>query len=741
MQTGAQSQKTDLSQEELTPHLKHHLRKIIARKWILISALLICVSCTTVYIFLQKPVYVSRSRLEIYPVSTISEVIMAAYDPTLSGVAGVAVHRAFLETQYELILSNSIIEKTSRHFDLKSSIREGLNVTPIQYTWLVDITFEWTNPVQAAEVVNYLVDTYLEEYRLRTQSVNSETLKTKVMLAADLKKEVADKYGAWQEYISTNKLLHLENASEKLSQSYNSLNAALNEAILNHSEARRRHEMIQAAFKKDNLEEMPEVFEDSTLNALKVQLFGAQLELKRLKQDFGEIHPLVESAEYEIGLIEKMIALEKAAFFSYETKRYERAKKAEEHQRELLQEEEKELEQFYSKLGEYNALENEYKQAQQKLNDVNKVVRELEMALATGDQRGQNINIVDRAKVPVVPAKPKKTRTILLAALMGLVIGVGLCLLADYLDTTIKTMEDVRNVLGIPTLGYVPPIGSARSAGSPNGIRPLELQALEKPRSLLAESFRSIRTSLMFSRAGRGLKSILVTSAMPLEGKTTVSINIAVTLAQAGKKVLLVDSDLRRPRVGKLFDAPSQPGLSNILAREGETSLDETIRQVDLENLSILPSGPHPPNPAELLGSDEMKKLAAKLTERFDHVIYDTPPILNATDGAIVSQYADGIVLVMRSFKTEEDFAIRARDMLSDAQANILGVVLNNADVPKNGYYGYGGKYYQYYYYSPYYYTDDKTKTVRKRQRRGAGREQEKIANRKDARTDSEVET
>jgi len=698
MHTDVQRRTVTLSDEEMVPHLKHYLRKIVARKWIAISIFLICVASTTLYVFLQSPIYRAKSRLEIQPATTDSKDIKAAYDPTLSGVAGSAVRRAFLETQYQLILSDSVIEKTARHFDLQRPIRSGFEVLPVQHTWLVDVTFEWTDPVQAAEIVNYLVDVYLDEYGHRTRSVDSEMLEAKENLAADLKLEVSEKYKAWQDYISGNNLVRLENAPEKMSQYYNNLRTALNDAILNNSEAKRRYDEIQAAHGNGTLEEMPEIFEDATFNALTVQLVSAQLDLKRLQQDFGRIHPSVESAEKEIDMIERMIAREKEAFIAYETQRYERARKAEEFQRKLLDDEEKKLEQFYTTLGEYNNLENEYKQVQQKLSDVNKVVRELEMALAIGNQKGKNIHIINKAKVPVAPVEPNKTQTITLAAIIGLIIGVGLCLVADYLDTTIKTKNDVERILGIPTLGYVPPIMSEKPKGSSNAAVKPELWAWNNPRSILAESFRSIRTSLMFSKAGEGLKSVLVTSAVPLEGKTTVSLNVAIALAQTGKKVLLIDSDLRRPRVCKVFETPSKPGLSNILAGEGETSLDRAIRQVEVENLSILLSGPNPPNPAELLGSDEMKALAAEVAERFDHVIYDTPPILNATDGTIVAQYADGVVLVVRSFKTEEDCAMRALDMLDGARVNILGAVLNNADMSKNGYEAYGGKYYQTYY-------------------------------------------
>jgi capsular exopolysaccharide synthesis family protein len=275
-----------------------------------------------------------------------------------------------------------------------------------------------------------------------------------------------------------------------------------------------------------------------------------------------------------------------------------------------------------------------------------------------------------------------------LAGIVGLMLGLGLSFFVEYLDTTLKTKDDVEAILETPVLGFVPPIKA--QAGSTNGRALPELAAISNPHSALAEAFRSIRTALIFSRAGRDLRNILITSPMPSEGKTLVSANISFALAQAGKRVLLVDADMRKPRLSRILELPSEPGLSNLLAGEGVTDLEEALLATSIRHMTFLPSGPHPPNSSELLGSERMRGLVGRLSGMFDYIIYDSPPTFNTADAATLCQLMEGVVLVVRSFTTERDIALRARDMLLDAQGNILGAILNNVDIPRGGYYGYG---------------------------------------------------
>jgi capsular exopolysaccharide synthesis family protein len=326
-------------------------------------------------------------------------------------------------------------------------------------------------------------------------------------------------------------------------------------------------------------------------------------------------------------------------------------------------------------------------------------IDEIEISSAAGTEE-DNIFVIASAQAPLKKAKPKRLQAIGLAFLLGPMLGVGLAFFLQYLDTTVKTREDVEQATGLPVLGYVPALREEVNGDAAATERSgYDLLAVERPRSALAEAFRSLRTALSFSTGAQGIRSLLVTSPSPLEGKSLVSINLALTFAQAGKRVLLVDSDLRKPRIHKTFGLSPTVGLSNLLTSEDAMRLDEVVQPTQVENLYVLPSGPRPPNPAELLATERMRGLLREMEERFDRVIFDTPPVVNVTDATILMHFVGGGLVVVRGFTTQRELAQRASELLQGTQGRMLGVILNNADTPR-GAYGYEG----YYYYSSYYY-------------------------------------
>jgi capsular exopolysaccharide synthesis family protein len=267
----------------------------------------------------------------------------------------------------------------------------------------------------------------------------------------------------------------------------------------------------------------------------------------------------------------------------------------------------------------------------------------------------------------------------------------------EYLDTTIKTREDVEKLLQVPVMGYVPPI--PEPSGNGHDETPVEFTALNKPHSTVAEAFRSIRTALTFSDAGRGLKTLLMTSSIPSEGKTLVSINLAMALAKTGKRVLIVDGDMRKPRLTRILNPASRHGLSSLLINAPDVTLETAVMDMGIENLYALPSGPIPPNPAELLGSERLGELIEEMGRHYDHILFDTPPVVHATDAAVLCQRVQGALLVVRAFSTQRDLVVRAKDIIHGARGRLVGTILNSVDMPDSGHYGYGA----YYYYGKYY--------------------------------------
>ena len=312
------------------------------------------------------------------------------------------------------------------------------------------------------------------------------------------------------------------------------------------------------------------------------------------------------------------------------------------------------------------------------------------------------LTIIEPATLPTSPINQRTTMNMLLAAAIGLSLAVGAAFLLEYLDDTIKTTDDVVETLALSPLGA---ITRMTGQGYEN-----KLVTSQHPRSPISEAFRSLRTNIQFSTLDKPAKTLLVTSPNPVEGKSVTAANLAVVMAQAGLKTLLVDSDLRRPALHKIFQSPNQSGLTTMVLQE-DLSSDGHLQATEMENLHLLTSGPIPPNPSELLGSRKMQTLMEKFREEYDIVVLDSPPVLAVTDASVLATQVDGVLIVADSGRTRRDVALRARDNLVKVGANILGVALNRMGHRAGGYY------YYYYYYS----RDDGDGSHQKRRHRNGG--------------------
>ncbi|GIU82780.1 MAG: chain-length determining protein [Pyrinomonadaceae bacterium] len=328
------------------------------------------------------------------------------------------------------------------------------------------------------------------------------------------------------------------------------------------------------------------------------------------------------------------------------------------------------------------------------------IQRQKELELAISSSRPDNISIATEATKPDAPIGPQRNRNILLAFLASLFVGIGLAFLFDYLDDSVRTVDDVTKHLGLPTLAIIPEATASKKtkllpAGEKEQSSSVALVTLSSKQSPLAEAFRHLRTSLLFSSAGKPPQTILITSSQPAEGKTTTAINTAIALAQSGADVVLIDCDLRRPRIHEHLSLSNKTGLTNYLS--GDQSLEGLLKPIpELPNLKVITSGPIPPNPAELLGSDEMKALLNFLKTNFKHVILDSPPAISFADAAILSTIVDGVVIVAMSGKSSMNLMKRFKQRLISIGARIYGVVLNGVK-PSSLEYSYYGYYYGYY--------------------------------------------
>ncbi|MCK4374410.1 MAG: polysaccharide biosynthesis tyrosine autokinase, partial [Candidatus Brocadiae bacterium] len=319
----------------------------------------------------------------------------------------------------------------------------------------------------------------------------------------------------------------------------------------------------------------------------------------------------------------------------------------------------------------------------------------------TTDYVKTNVEVVEAAEIARLPIRPRKARMVVTSVAMGLLLGIALAFFFEYMDDTIKTPEDLEDRVGVPVLGFVPAMNTKGTAAESFAHRGM-VSTLE-PASSVTEAYRNIRTSLFFSAPPEEARVVVITSGGPGDGKTTTAANLALVIAQSGKRVLLVDADFRRPMLHRLFGIRSRRGTSTVLV--GEASLEEAVRQPSnngkpIDNLDVLIAGPKPPNPAELLDSERMRQLLEEARQKYDRVLVDTPPVLFVADASILGAISDGVIMVVKSAKNTRSLATRAREQLEGVNARILGGILNDVRVSHLGYY-----YSDYYYhgYSRYY--------------------------------------
>lgn len=307
---------------------------------------------------------------------------------------------------------------------------------------------------------------------------------------------------------------------------------------------------------------------------------------------------------------------------------------------------------------------------------------------------GGTVRIIDEATMPTFAVSPNRRRAFVMSLVMGLLLGVGLAVLLDRLDDSVRSPTELSETYALPVLGLIPAISSTElPAGDATGLSRIVTHA--DPRSPVAEAYRSLRTNLAFARMQRGLRSLLLTSPGPADGKSTTVANLAITFAQQGQRTLLVDADLRRAVLDKTFGVSRAPGLTDVII--GEATLEKAVHETQVPNLFVLTSGQLPPNPSELLGSSAMRDVLAQIESRFDMVLFDSPPLLAVTDAAVLSTIVDGTVLIARMGSTQRRALWRAASQLRAVSANVMGGVLNDLRAETSSYYGGDGYYYYYY--------------------------------------------
>lgn len=625
----------------------------------------------------------------------------------------------------QLPLTTSVAQATARE-DLTEAKRlepyvnlilGGLKVEPVKETRgyyketrLIDIKFTHIDPLVASKVVNAIAETYVFsnlEKRTEANSTTGDFLQKRI---AELQQQIRTAEERLVNYAKNNQIISLDPNQNTVVERL----AGLNRQLL---EAENDRKTAEAAY---NAAKSPAaataLAEDGGKQNTEIEAKLIELRQKRalLLVDATEEAPEVKEVDQQITELDKQLtdlrSRKSATLLTNLNTRYQQTLEREQSLRKSFEQQRAQTLSQNEAAINYRIIQQEIETNKSLLNGLLQGAKENDVVLAG---KPNNISVVDYALTPDSPVGPNRARTVIAAFFLSIGLGLGLALFFEYLDDTVHSTEEVERSLHLPALAVIPSVGGAarrrmlpgKSASTAlqkqngNGKSSSELLMNVDSRSPLAEAYRHLRTSVLLSTAGRAPKSLLVTSSLPGEGKTTTAVNTAISLAQTGASVVIIDADMRRPRLQSIFDMRGNEGLSTILSSEvSEDQMLTLVRNDEESGLNVLTSGPIPPNPAELLGSEQMRRLLVVLQANYTHVVVDSPPVSSFTDGVLISTMVDGVLLVVHGGRSSRHIVRRSKQLLNDVGAKIFGVVLNNVNLQSHDYY-----YYQSYYGQKYY--------------------------------------
>jgi capsular exopolysaccharide synthesis family protein len=738
-------------------NLREYLFVILKRKWLILSLVLVITSLVTIQAYREPSVYQGSTTIRIEAKSgnilqTGTGLVINQTDPNFWGTQLKLLQSPLLARQVILTLNlqnnsdfmggqanSSVFSSLKRIFSREKTATKSAQgqdtdpqpvseqeitdrqltpeelaklepyedaivanetVAPVEKTSLVVINYTHTNPAMAQRVANALADVFVQNNVERQQAGTSKASIALAKAIAEYQQKVKDERDARFNYAKTNSL--------PLTATGVNLEAKREEGYSNQLlEAENSRRTLKAAYEAvknaDDPFTNPEVQKDEHIRKLRDELSDLNEKRNALLQVYTKDWPEVQKIDAQIKSKEDDLKRAPQQVLGSMKKQYEAAEAR-----------------YQSLVAAYSgahsqttaqtkaeidlaAMTQQLTTDEQYLNTLLQKQRELN---ALSGDSGTNVAIANYSRLPHEPIGPMRFRAIVVAFLLSLMAGIGLAFLLDFLDDSVKSIDDIDRYIHLPALALIPAARTEKGR-LPGQVEPsapnnpsTALALVTDVRSPIAEAYRHLRTSLLLSSAGNPPRTILITSSQPSEGKTTTAINTAFMLAQTGAEVLIIDCDLRRPRLHANFNMSNTRGLTNYLA--GESPIDDVLQSYEkLPNLKLLTSGPIPPNPAELLGSEEMRKLLQSLANRFTHVIVDSPPAISFTDAAILSTFVDGVILVVHGGRSSRAVVRRARQHLLDVGAHIFGVVLNNVKAESQSYYG--GSYYSAYYQSEYY--------------------------------------
>ncbi len=601
-----------------------------------------------------------------------------------SVLSGALSHKDVMETDWYLKAKSE-----GRVEGLVDELRDDLEVKQIPSTGIMTVSFSTANKLDAPKIVNTVVTKYLaatqegsitdarKEYDKYREQTNA-----KKNLLLSRRKEKADFVESFRTPGVTEGLNVEGEAFRALSEAVTKLEAEKLQfkAAYDNLRGLASDQIAVSPQMQQMIQQDPQVY--ATTNQLAGLHQNRQIYLRRLGPGHREIQQIDAAIEGAQATLAELQLTKEKEYYDYQLKSaeqaYQNATQAELQLRERLVEQEAKQQDIDRKMAEYRSIEEDVHIQEEEYAQLNQFTNQLGLMIAgEGSSRFRS----SQAVPPRKKHAPRPEIIVPAGSFLGLMFGVGLALLLELMDTTVKTSRDLSRHVHVPILGTIPDVDDEEM-----DIEQVELATRTSPRSMVAEAFRTIRTNLLLSAPAERQRSVLIASAKPEEGRTTVATNLALSLALGGRRVLLIDANFHRPAIQRFFPAPSSSGgLSNILI--GQATLNEVTVNTEVPNLDVLPSGPIPPNPTELLAGSYLKRMIADAHERYDQIIFDGPPVLLVSDSLVLAGAVDGVILVCRAKSTSRGVAMRGRELLERVNGRIFGAVLNAAQVARGGYF------------------------------------------------------
>jgi polysaccharide biosynthesis transport protein len=672
--------------------LRDYLKILSKRRWAAVAVFFAVFSAVTVYTLTATPVYKSTARVFVDPGTSQNEISVQQGQQVDTS--------SYIQTQLGILKSDSIARSVVRKMGLDKTQPGGgsvlgffglqdepgpdrkmeaavrafqakLSVDEVKNSNIINVSYVDKDPALASAVANEVVQTFIErnlEMKVEPARAAITWLNSRL---GEIKTKMTESSNQLEDFKRSRDLIQTDDRQANISiQALSDLNQKALEAQAARSAAETKYHLVQKLEQTpDGLMTLPEVINNNVIQNLLAQQSALAKEYADASKKYGPRHPHLIRLKNEMDALQAQIKNEVNYIVLSFKNSYDVALKDEQNIKAAFGQQKAAAMNYDKRASEYDIMKQDV-EGSRSIYDV--VLKKFQESTLTGSMNMSNVQLLDQAIPLEKPFRPDKAMNLFLGLVIGLICGIASSFAVEFLDSTFKTPDDVEEYLRLPMLGVIPRIKNIESF-------------MSDPKAPGAESFRNVRSNLLLSTGDKAPKVVQICSASHSEGKTTFALNMASIMAAAGEKILLIDADLRKPRLHKMLKAANRQGLSNLLS--GQTALDDIIRQSDVDGVDVITSGPVPPNPSELLGSKTMRESLVLLSRVYDRVIIDCPPLAGLADAPLVSSMSDGIILVIRGSKTPRDLVVKSKKNLEAINARVLGVVLNDVRGRSDQYY------------------------------------------------------